>query len=74
MHLTRRVVAPLLGVALALSVVAAPASAATRTQPEPTSDICSALSLASENLPDNPFIQQIWSSLLSFFDCNNNTV
>jgi hypothetical protein len=74
MHLSRRVAGPVLGVALALSVAVAPATAATRTQPESGSEICSALFLASQNLPDNSFVRAIWSSILSFFDCNNNTV
>jgi len=76
MHLSRRVAAPIAGAFLALSVLVAPAAAVTRpaAQPEPTSAICTALFSASVNLPDNPFITQIWSSLLSFFDCNQNTI
>ena len=74
MHLTRRLAAPLVGVALAMTVAVAPAAAAPRAQPEPTSDICDALSLASQNLPDNPFIRQIWSRVLDLFNCEQNTV
>ena len=73
MHLSRRIAAPVAGALLALSVLVAPAAAAGRpmAQEEPGNDICDALFLASVNLPDNPFISQIWGTLLSFFNCND---
>jgi hypothetical protein len=73
MHLSRRVAAPLAGAVLALTVIAAPAVAAPRELPENgNAAVCNALYSTQERLPDDPFIQRIWSRLLTFFDCSVN--
>jgi len=71
MALTRRVLAPFVGLLLALSLALSPVSAA----PAQVNgfSICDVLFLIGHRLPDVPAVHNAWGQVLEHFGCQNNS-
>ena len=67
--LRRRVMAPLLGLMLALSLAVTPVSAVPAPSP-----LCGFLTSIGASLPNIPFIQAAWHAVLADFGCANGVV